>query len=474
MATNVEAVLATIRQLESGNNYTINTRGGSDACGAYQYVTSTWQVMLQRTINAGQLPGNTPRYSRACQAPKNVQDAVARYDVVSFLGSVRDDVSLVPIHWYYPAAIQSWPAMAGFVPPGNSISLGDYQRKWMQTYSVFANVPLSSLNEGNNPVGVNNNTGIQYSYAQLEQIWINAGGNPQNANIAAAVAMAESSGNPNAISASNDYGLWQINIVHGSQATLDVMNNARAAVAISNGGQDWGPWCTCWVDPNANCGHFLGPNPQPGSPAAKFIQSNIPPDPNVAVNGTAAQTQSSAITNPDNPAQELNSSGCNTLEWVLDPAYCTGKKAGSIAGGAASAGAEHIAGAAIDLIIGTILNPIISIVAGIMGMAAGAALMLVGIYMLTKDSTPVQAIKGIAETAAVSAVAPELAPVVGAEEAQKIHSKREMHQATKRAVGSKVSSKRQQQIQRRQALRSQAGRYRTYNPAAAGAPQGGA
>jgi hypothetical protein len=135
---NIDAILTTIRQMESGGNYQVVTKGGSDACGAYQYVTSTWQAMLYRTIQAGWLPKNTPMYSRACQAPPNVQDAVARYDVTTFLGSVNNDVSKVPLHWYYPAAIASWPAMANYTPPGNSISLGAYQNKWMQVYQSKA------------------------------------------------------------------------------------------------------------------------------------------------------------------------------------------------------------------------------------------------------------------------------------------------------------------------------------------------
>ena len=138
MATNIDAVLATIRQMESGGNYSIVTSGGSDACGAYQYISSTWQAMLYRTIKARWLPQNTPIYSRACQAPPNVQDTVARYDVTTFLGSVGDKVELVPLHWYYPAAISSWPAMASYVPPGNSISLGAYQNKWMSVYQTKA------------------------------------------------------------------------------------------------------------------------------------------------------------------------------------------------------------------------------------------------------------------------------------------------------------------------------------------------
>jgi hypothetical protein len=139
---NVDAILATIRQQESGNNYTIVTSGGSDACGAYQYISSTWQAMLARTIAAGQLPAGTPRYGRACQAPPAIQDAVARYDVTTFLSSVGGNVSLVPLHWYYPAAIASWPSLSGYVPPGNSISLGNYQKNWLATYAKIAGGPV--------------------------------------------------------------------------------------------------------------------------------------------------------------------------------------------------------------------------------------------------------------------------------------------------------------------------------------------
>lgn len=463
---NIEAVLATIRQMESGGNYTVVTSGGSDACGAYQYITSTWQVMLNRTITAGYLPQGTIRYNRACEAPPKVQDAVARYDVTSFLGSVGDDVSKVPLHWYYPASIATWPAMANYIPPGNSISLGDYQRKWLQTYSVFAKVPLSSLNEGDQGNQMGNNAAPVYSYGQLEQIWISAGGNPQVANIAAAVATAESGGDPNAVSASNDYGLWQINRIHGAQASLDVMTNAKAAVAISNNGKDWGAWCTCWVNPNQNCGHHLGPMPQPGSPAAKQIRTGVAPDPNTPLNATGAATQTPnpypSGNPPDTATETAWFTGCNTLEWALAPGPCAaGSAAKKVAGEPA-----HLAGQVIDLIIGSILNPIISIVAGIMGMAAGGALMLIALFMLVKDSTAAQAIKGIVETAAVSAVAPELAPEVGAAEAAKVHDVRQAKKAGKEAVGRKVGTQRQahskrfQEAQRREALRNQSKRYK--------------
>jgi hypothetical protein len=92
--------------------------------------------------------------------------------------------------------------------------------------------------------------------------------------MAAAIAMAESGGNPNAVNGSNsngstDRGLWQINSIHGSQSTLDPLANARAAVGISKGGTDWRPWCTAWS--NGRCGGtFLGA----GAPVLKFIPGN--------------------------------------------------------------------------------------------------------------------------------------------------------------------------------------------------------
>ncbi|HYZ55126.1 MAG TPA: transglycosylase SLT domain-containing protein [Streptosporangiaceae bacterium] len=56
--------------------------------------------------------------------------------------------------------------------------------------------------------------------------------------------MAESGGNPNAVSSTADYGLWQINASHGAQATFDPLANAEAAVSISSNGTNWNPWTT--------------------------------------------------------------------------------------------------------------------------------------------------------------------------------------------------------------------------------------
>lgn len=82
------------------------------------------------------------------------------------------------------------------------------------------------------------------SCSSLESLWEQAGGAASQAVTAASIAMAESGGNPNAISPTDDYGLWQINASHGSMASLNPLTNARSAVAISNDGTNWGPWTT--------------------------------------------------------------------------------------------------------------------------------------------------------------------------------------------------------------------------------------
>lgn len=80
----------------------------------------------------------------------------------------------------------------------------------------------------------------------LEQLWTQAGGNSANAQMAAAVAMAESSGQQGASSPAGDVGYWQINepIWGSTLATSDPMGNAKAAVQISNNGTNWNPWVT--------------------------------------------------------------------------------------------------------------------------------------------------------------------------------------------------------------------------------------
>jgi LysM repeat protein len=79
----------------------------------------------------------------------------------------------------------------------------------------------------------------------LEALWEAAGGSHGEAFMAAEIAMAESGGNQYALSPTNDYGYWQINGSHGpAMATFNPMGNAKAAIAISADGRDWGAWTT--------------------------------------------------------------------------------------------------------------------------------------------------------------------------------------------------------------------------------------
>lgn len=96
------------------------------------------------------------------------------------------------------------------------------------------------------------------TYAQIRAYASAAGA--ANADLAAAVAMAESSGNANAHNAippDDSYGLWQINML-GSLGTsrrkslgissnsqlYDPGTNARAMVQISSGGSNFSAWST--------------------------------------------------------------------------------------------------------------------------------------------------------------------------------------------------------------------------------------
>ena len=83
-----------------------------------------------------------------------------------------------------------------------------------------------------------------YSCSGLEGLWEEGGGSSGTAFMAAEIAMAESGGNPNAVSPTDDFGLWQINGSHGAMATLNPLGNAKSAISISGDGSNWGAWTT--------------------------------------------------------------------------------------------------------------------------------------------------------------------------------------------------------------------------------------
>lgn len=128
--------------------------------------------------------------------------------------------------------------------------------------------------------------GQQYSYAQLEQLWINAGGPKAIAPLMAAIALAESGGYEKRISAPNsdgsiDRGLWQINSVHGAASTTEAKSNAASAVKIYNS-QGLRAWTT----------YTNGAYKQ-------YMKGSVAPDPNLPSGSTTAgggTTQQAGLT----------------------------------------------------------------------------------------------------------------------------------------------------------------------------------
>jgi Transglycosylase SLT domain len=79
-----------------------------------------------------------------------------------------------------------------------------------------------------------------YTYQQLQQLWINNGGNPTVASLMAAIAMAESGGNSQATNPSSGAaGIWQI--YPPEPGSYDPSTNAKIAVRKYND-QGLGAW----------------------------------------------------------------------------------------------------------------------------------------------------------------------------------------------------------------------------------------
>ena len=124
----VPTVLATIRTLESGGDYTAKAQLAS-ASGAYQIIDSTW-ASWSRDAGVG------TEYRHASDAPPAVQDAVAAHRVTQILDSYHD-VSVIPLIWYYPAVLNN-PALLDILPApeaGNRLTPRQYQTRWMTLYT---------------------------------------------------------------------------------------------------------------------------------------------------------------------------------------------------------------------------------------------------------------------------------------------------------------------------------------------------
>jgi hypothetical protein len=134
-------------------------------------------------------------------------------------------------------------------------------------------------------------TGTQYTYAQLEGLWINNGGPAAVAPVAAAIALAESGGCTAALNLTDNngtqtsVGLWQVsNGTHSYPASwATAAGNATEAVAKYKGaGNAFSPWGT--YDSGAY---------------KTYLNGSTTPDTSVPGSGSAGATLTSATANPD-------------------------------------------------------------------------------------------------------------------------------------------------------------------------------
>lgn len=120
----IEHILATIRYLESRGIYTLPPNLGG-ASGAYQFVRSTWN--------------GYGGYGHVYLAPPHIQDERAAKDVNMFLARFDNDVSMVPVMWYFPIAARQteWMDRVPKSEHGNRLTIREYQTRWL---GVFASL----------------------------------------------------------------------------------------------------------------------------------------------------------------------------------------------------------------------------------------------------------------------------------------------------------------------------------------------
>lgn len=141
-----------------------------------------------------------------------------------------------------------------------------------------------------------------YTYAQLEGLWINAGGSSATAPLAAAIAEAESGGSATVTSSNPDggtnVGLWQLDTLgkgggYSVAQLSDPATNAAVAVNGSKGGSDWSAWET-YVN---------------GAYRA-FLANGTTPDTTGLPTGTTAATLTSATSSGTACALSVPLAGC--------------------------------------------------------------------------------------------------------------------------------------------------------------------
>lgn len=119
-----EMIMKTIKTRESGGDYS-KQNPDSTASGGYQFIDETWQGLTSKY-------GIGTRYSRAVQAPPEVQDAVAKAYISEILDQNNGDVSKIPLVWYTGNAEGRISAKA--LRKNRGLTPRAYQSMWMKDY----------------------------------------------------------------------------------------------------------------------------------------------------------------------------------------------------------------------------------------------------------------------------------------------------------------------------------------------------
>lgn len=240
------------------------------------------------------------------------------------------------------------------------------------------------------------------SQKQIEQLWIDNGGNPAAAPLMAAIALAENGGvgRTDAINdtpATKDYsvGLWQVNYFgsllptrsasYGTPEALraDPNAQARAAIAISGNGRNFAPWTTYTSNKYKK---YLGGSSGGGGILPDFV---------------------GAVTNPANAVAGL-------VSGALGGAGNAASAAVGAAGSAASSGLDWLTGGVTGAIgttsdaimtigrfFGALANPDLWRRLGLL--VVGVAVVILGLVLINRDAIS-GAAGGVIKDAAKAAV----------------------------------------------------------------------
>jgi hypothetical protein len=229
------------------------------------------------------------------------------------------------------------------------------------------------------------------SYSQLQTLWINNGGSKALAPIMAAIAIAESGGRTDALNdRAPDYsvGLWQINYygsllpgrtkAYGSPQQLmqDPNRQAKAAISILHG-QGLGAWST----------YTSGAYKQYVNGSSTAPLPTLPTTPADDVGGATVQAAGLQRAGYD-AVVDLTPFGIPLNPFKL-PGWLAGQLDGATEG-------------ATGALTGAMWDAIAPIVMAGLGVAAGAGLVLLGVYVTTKPT--VDQTRGDLQSAAMLAV----------------------------------------------------------------------